>query len=220
MRKKVTVTTAPKTKNDVSARERRCIASGEVLPDAALIRFVAGPDGEVVADLTAKLPGRGMWVRAERDALALAARKNLFARSAKAPVKVPADLEDQVAAGLLRRLREGLGLAARAGQLTTGFEKVREGLKSGQSALLIEARDGAADGREKVFALAHGKKGAIPVLGCLDSADLDLALGRSNVVHAAVSAGPMADRLLFDMARLAGFRPLAPADWRLPGVEK
>lgn len=217
------MTATPTKKNETehvssALRERRCIASGETLPENGLVRFVVGPEGEVVADLAAKLPGRGMWVRATAEDLAKASKKGLFARAAKAPVKVPEALENQVVTGLERRLREGLGLAARVGALTTGYEKVREALKSAKTGLLIEASDGAEDGREKIFALAHGTLGAVPVLGCLNSADLDLALGRSNVIHAAVSAGPMADRIVFDMTRLVGFRPLAPAGWRLPGV--
>lgn len=213
------MTATPQAKNEAGpGPTRRCIASGEILPAAELIRFVVGPDGEIVPDLAGKLPGRGLWVRAAAADIALAANKGLFARAAKAQVKIPGNLEENVVSGLMRRLLDGLGLAARAGHLTTGFEKVRDQLKSGKTGALIEAADGAADGREKVFALAHGVGKPIYVLGCLNSADLDLALGRSNVIHAAVSAGPLAERLGFDMTRLAGFRPLTPPDWRLPGA--
>lgn len=213
------MTATPQAKNEAGpGPTRRCIASGEILPTADLIRFVVGPNGEVVPDLAGKLPGRGLWVRSTSADLALAVKKSLFARAAKAPARTPGNLEEIIISGLLRRLSEGLGLAARAGHLTTGFEKVRDQLKSGKTGVLVEAADGAADGRDKVFALAHGVGKPIYVLGCLNSADLDLALGRSNVIHAAISAGPLADRLGFDMTRLAGFRPLAPPDWRLPGA--
>ncbi len=213
------MTATPQAKNEAGpGRTRRCIASGKILPQTELLRFVVGPDGEIVPDLAGKLPGRGMWVRAREADLGCALQKGLFARAAKAPVKVPADLSNLVVAGLLRRISEGLGLAARAGALTTGYEKVRDFLKSGRTGVLIEAADGAADGREKLFALAHGVGKPIYVLGCLNSADLDLALGRSNVIHAAVSGGPLADRLGSELIRLAGFRPMTPPEWRLPGA--
>ncbi len=213
------MTATPQAQNEAGpGRTRRCIASGEILPVTELIRFVVGPDSQVVPDLAAKLPGRGLWVRSRSLELTLAIKKGLFARAAKAPAHIPGNLSEMVVAGLNRRLIEGLGLAARAGTLTTGFEKVRDQLKSGKTGVLIEAADGAADGREKVFALAHGVGKPISVLGCLNSADLDLALGRSNVIHAAVLVGPMAERLGLDMTRLAGFRPLTPPEWRLPGA--
>src|SRR5690348_8182333 len=105
-------------------RERRDIVSGEVMDEAALIRFVAGPDGLVVPDLARKLPGRGLWVAATREAVETAARKNLFARAAKAQLRAPGDLAPQVEILLRKRLLSALGLARKAGDTTSGFEKV------------------------------------------------------------------------------------------------
>src|SRR5262249_10826346 len=132
-------------------RERRDIVTGTVMDEARLVRFVAGPDGQVVPDLARKLPGRGLWVAADRGSVETAAKKGLFARAAKAKVTAPQDLADQVESLLKRRLLSGLGLARRAGELTSGFEKVSAALDAGKAAWLIEASDGASDGRRKLL---------------------------------------------------------------------
>ncbi len=180
-----------------------------------------GPEGKVVPDITGKLPGRGMWVTATAEVLDEAIKKMAFSRAAKASVRASEDLPAQVEAGLLTRLRQGLGLASRAGDLITGYDQVREALRMGEVALLVEATDGAVDGREKVFALAHGlgadEEEWPQVCGCFSAADLGLALGRANVIHAAVRAGSLAEKLNVDLGRLGGFRAVTPEGWRLPG---
>src|SRR3954469_9448452 len=107
-----------------ASRERRDIVSGEVMAEARLIRFVAGPEGTVVPDLARKLPGRGLWVAADRASIATAAKKGLFARAAKAKLQASPELPDQVADLLRARLLSGLGLAKPGGDLISGFEKV------------------------------------------------------------------------------------------------
>src|SRR5580698_9757259 len=114
-----------------AARERRDIVSGEVMDEARLVRFVAGPQGQVVPDLARKLPGRGVWVAASREAVTTAAKKGLFARAAKAKLVAPADLADQVERLMRSRLLAALGMARKAGELTTGFEKVAAAIRSG-----------------------------------------------------------------------------------------
>ncbi len=188
-------------------RARRCIVTGEVLPEAQLIRFVEGPEGEVVPDLAARLPGRGLWVRADREALEKAAAKNHFSRAAKKPLKAPAELAARVERLLVQRMASDLGLARRSGNLILGFDQIVRALE-GKSppAVLVEASDGAADGRRKLLAaaLAHGLRPK--VLDCLNAAELGLALGRENVVHAALKSGQLAERLQVDAGRLAGVR--------------
>lgn len=197
-----------------ATRERRDIVSGEVVAEEKLIRFVAGPQGLVVPDLARKLPGRGLWVAAERTAVEAAARKNLFARAAKAPLRAAADLPDQVESLLKRRLLAGLGLARKAGDTTSGFEKVAQALSSGKVAWLIEASDGAADGRRKLAAIARKQPRAPGLIGVFDAAELGLALGLENVIHTAFLAGRAADRWAQDVFRLSGFCPLLPESWR------
>jgi predicted RNA-binding protein YlxR (DUF448 family) len=136
------------------SRERRDIVSGEVMPEERLIRFVADPAGTVVPDLACKLPGRGVWVAADRVSVDTAARKGLFSRAAKAKLTAAPDLADQVDRLLAGRVLNALGLAKRAGQLISGFEKVAAALGAGKVAWLVEASDGAADGRRKILSAA------------------------------------------------------------------
>ena len=202
-----------------ASRERRDIVSGEVMEEARLIRFVAGPDGQVVPDLARKLPGRGMWVAADRASVTTAAKKGLFARSAKAKVTAPADLADQVERLLKSRLLSALGLARRGGDLTSGFEKVHAAIASGKAAWLIEATDGAADGRRKLVALARKQARPPGLIGLFNGAELSLALGGENVIHTAFLAGRAAGHWAEDVRRLAGFSPLLPEDWREEPIE-
>lgn len=195
-------------------RERRDIVTGEVQDEAQLLRFVAGPDGVVTPDLARKLPGRGLWVAADRASVETAAKKGLFSRAAKAKLTAPPDLADQVEVLLKRRLLSGLGLARRAGDLTSGFEKVSSAITSGKAAWLIEASDGAADGRRKLRALARKQSRAPGLIGLYTATELGLALGLENVIHTAFLAGRTADRWAQDVHRLSGFCPLLPESWR------
>lgn len=204
---------APKTLAQ-AARERRDIVSGQVMAEGALIRFVAGPDGAVVPDLAAKLPGRGMWVAADRASVETAAKKGLFARSARAKLTASADLADLVETLLRRRLLDGLGLAKRSGELISGFEKVASALGAGKAAWLIEAADGASDGRRKILNVARKSPKPPQVFGLFAAEELGLALGAENVIHTAFLAGRGADRWTGDVLRLAGFSPLLPESWR------
>lgn len=179
--------------------ERRCLVTGQTLPRAHLIRFVTGPDGMVVPDLGEKLPGRGLWVAADRDALARADAR-AFARANHGAVTVPADLSAQVADGLRRRLMDYLGMARRAGALVAGFEKTRAALKSGAVRLLIAAGDGADDGRAKLRALQPG----VAEMAALSADDIGAALGRDGIVHAAVTDPRLAAVIAREACRLAG----------------
>ncbi|MDX9998621.1 MAG: RNA-binding protein [Phenylobacterium sp.] len=195
-------------------RERRDIVSGQPMDEDRLIRFVAGPDGTVVPDLGRKLPGRGIWVAADRAAVEQAVKKNAFSRSAKTRLAPPADLADQVEALLSRRVLDGLGLARRAGALISGFEKTAAAIRSGRARWLVEATDGAEDGRRKLLALTRKVPQPPEVLGIFTSEQLGLALGLENVIHTAFLAGRVAERWTVDVRRLSGFRPLLPASWR------
>ena len=181
---------------------RRCLATREIRPKAELLRFVVGPDDRLVPDPAERLPGRGLWLTPRRDIVATAAARGLFAKAAGRRVELPADLPGEVERLLRQRCLALLGLARRAGQLRTGFEKVREDLKAGRVGLLLAAADGAADGRGKLAALA----GAEPVVALFDSAELSAALGREGVVHVGLAAGGIADRLMREIERLEGMQ--------------
>lgn len=192
------------------AEARRCIVTGEVGPKEGLIRFVVGPDGTVVPDLGEKLPGRGIWVSARREAVETAIRKGLFSRAARAKVEATEALADEVERLLAKRACEALGLARKAGALITGFEKVMSAIAKGEAAALIEARDGGEDGGRKLAGAlkarqAADEKAGVPILRPLWAAEMGLALGRANVVHAALTQGSMKEKVLADLARLESF---------------
>jgi hypothetical protein len=192
-------------------RERRDLVTHQAMDESRLIRFVAGPDGAVAPDLGRKLPGRGMWVEASRASIDAAVKKNLFSRSAKAPLRPAADLSDRVESLLLRRCLDQLGLARREGVLISGFEKSAATIRSGKAAWLIEASDGASDGRGKLLALARHQ--TTRVCGLFGADDLSLALGLENAIHTVLLHGGRADRWTLEVERLAGFRSLRPAAW-------
>jgi predicted RNA-binding protein YlxR (DUF448 family) len=199
-------------------RERRDLVTHQAMDESRLIRFVAGPDGAVAPDLGRKLPGRGMWVEASRASVDAAVKKNLFSRSAKAPMKPAADLADLVETLLIRRCLDQLGLARREGVLISGFEKSAATIRSGKAAWLIEAADGAADGRGKLLNLARHQ--TTQVCGAFSADDLSLALGLENAIHAVLLAGGRADRWGQEASRLAGFRPLRPPEWDLASFKE
>ncbi|WP_125255414.1 RNA-binding protein [Brevundimonas fluminis] len=200
-------------------RERRDLVTRQVMDESRLIRFVAAPDGSVAPDLARKLPGRGLWVEATRDAVAQAASKNLFAKAARAPLKPAADLAETVETLLFRRCLDQLGLARREGVLISGFEKAAAAIRSGRAAWLVEAADGSADGRGKLLALARHQTPPPKVCGLFTADDLGLALGLENAIHAVLLEGGRADRWTTEVERLAGFRPLTPPSWRGDAAE-
>lgn len=192
-------------------RTRRCIASGETAHEASLIRVVAGPDGVIVPDIAAKLPGRGAWISAGREAVAIAIRRKAFQRAFEGPVTVPEGLADEIERQLAARALSILGLARRAGRLAMGYDGARGAITASPSpAWRIEASDGAADGRRKLDQLAHRAAPGLPVAMCFSAAELGAALGRSGVVHLVLSPGPEAAAFGVLMGKLGGFRPVGP----------
>jgi uncharacterized protein len=185
-----------------SGPTRRCIASGESLPVAELIRFVVGPENTLVPDVDGRLPGRGLWLRARRDMLETAAQKRLFAKAARVNVNVAPDLADTVAELLRRRCLNHLGLAQRAGLVASGAEKVRAQIATGRTAALIEAADGSIAERQKMSALVPG----VPVVDAFTSAELGSALGKDMAVHVALLRGRLTEMILEDADRFRGLR--------------
>ena len=182
--------------------ERKCIVTGERQPKTGLVRFGLGPDMQVVPDVLGRLPGRGMYVSADRDVIAKAATKGLFARAAKQAVTVPPDLADEVERQLARRVVELVSLARKAGAAVCGFEKVKAWLGSGAAAVLIQASDGSARGKTKL----HPPEGNDAFIGCLTALELGLAFGREHAIHGALAAGGLTTRVVEEAARLAGLR--------------
>lgn len=181
-----------------------------------LIRFVAAPDGTVVADLKRNLPGRGCWVGAERKLVEKAAAKNLFARALKAPVKAPPDLAEQVDSLLLRTALGALGLARKAGAVALGATKVETAVRGGKAIAVLHAREASEDGVRKLAAArkaaAHAAKRQLPAYRLFSEAELSLSLGATNVIHAALLAGEAGKAALKRVAALDRYRGTSSDD--------
>ena len=182
--------------------ERKCIASGESQPKAGLVRFCVGPDGQIVPDILGRLPGRGIYVTADRALIDKAAKKGLFARAARQPVKVPDGLADLVEELLAQRVVDLLSKARKAGDAVMGYEKVKDWLAKGQAATLIQASDGSERGKTKL----HAPDGAGGFIGVLTAGEMGLSFGRERAIHAALAAGGLRTRVVVEAARLAGLR--------------
>jgi len=183
---------------------RTCIATGEEGAPERMIRFVVGPQGDVVPDLARRLPGRGMWVRAERAAVERAVAKNLFAKSAKAAVRPAADLPERVARLLLERALSDLGRARRAGRAVAGFVKVEQMVGRQRAGLLVIAEEADGDG------LAKLRASDLPIARLGDAAALGGIFGREQTVYAAVArddaGGEFIQRIEVGAARWCGYR--------------
>jgi predicted RNA-binding protein YlxR (DUF448 family) len=189
---------------------RTCIVTREALPTERLIRFVAAPDGAVVADLRSRLPGRGVWVTADATHVAAAEKKRLFARGLQADVTVEPGLADRVAALLREAALASLSLARKAGELVSGFAKVEAALRDAAPvAALFHATEAGGDGAAKLDGLArrHAERtgNPVPVIRIFGSWELDLAFGRTNVIHAALLAGPAGNNALNRVRALADY---------------
>ncbi len=189
---------------DECGPERRCIATGASGPRTELIRFAVGPDQSIVPDVTGRLPGRGIWLSANREALALALRKGLFQRAARASVTVPEGLADRLEALPARQLQNAPGPPPPPAPVHPGFAKAEALLAKGRALALFEARDAARHGAAKLR--KEAARSGVPVLALLSAEEMGLALGRENVVHAALGTERLARRVLVEARRLSGFR--------------
>lgn len=188
--------------------QRLCIVTRAVRPIAELIRFVIGPDGVVVPDVKGKLPGRGVWVTATRQTVEAAVKRHAFARGFKREARVPTDLALQTERLLERAALDALAMAGKAGLVAVGFAKVTAASERGEVFALLHAAEGSPDGVRKLEAVSRRRTPEKPPLTVdfLRADQLDLALGRPNVVHAALLAGPASDTCLSRLRRLGRFR--------------
>ena len=189
---------------------RTCALTRELKPVSEMIRFVLGPAGEAVPDVKRKLPGRGIWITASRGAIDDAVKRNVFARGFKREVRATGDLAAEVERLLERAALDALAMAAKAGALVAGFAKVEAAIDRDELLALIHAADGSADGKRKLEAALQrrtsGISRKIAVIDAFSGRELDLALNRLNVVHAALLAGPGSETFLARALRLARFR--------------
>ncbi|OAN67728.1 hypothetical protein A8B82_05785 [Sulfitobacter sp. EhC04] len=189
------------TKDRSDGPERKCISTGEVQPKFGLVRFVVGPDQQVVPDILGKLPGRGIYVSADRDAIDLAVKKKLFTRAAKQQVNVPDGLADEVEKQLARRVVDLISLQRKGGRAVAGYEKVKSWLQSEEAEVLIQASDGSGRGKSKLSTPHYGH-----YIGWLTADELGLAFGRQTVIHGALASGGLTLRVVEEAQRLKGVR--------------
>jgi uncharacterized protein len=184
--------------------QRTCIATGETGAPDRMIRFVVGPEGDVVPDLARRLPGRGLWVKAERAAVERAVAKNLFARAARASVKPAADLAERVERLLLERALADLSRARRAGRAVAGFVRVEQMVGQRRAGLLVVADEADGDGLGKL------KATGLPIARLGDAAALGGIFGREQAVYVAVArddaGGAFIERIEAGAARWRGYR--------------
>jgi predicted RNA-binding protein YlxR (DUF448 family) len=190
--------------------QRTCAATRALKPVSEMIRFVVGPAGEAVPDVKRKLPGRGLWVTSTRKVLEDAVKRNVFARGFKRNVTVAPSLVADTERLLERAALDALAMARKAGVVVAGFAKVEAAVGRNEARAVIHASDGADDGKRKLGGLLHRNseenEREIAVIDDFSGAQLDLALNRPNVVHAALLAGPGSETFLARVARLAHFR--------------
>ena len=188
--------------------QRLCIVTRAVRPVAELIRFVIGPDGDVIPDVKSKLPGRGVWVAASRQTVEAAVKRHAFARGFKRDARVPADLAVRTEGLLLRAALDALAMAGKAGLVAVGFAKTAAALEHDAVIAVLHAAEGSPDGIRKLEAVSRRRmpEKAPLAVEFLKAEQLDLALGRPNVVHAALLAGPASDTCLSRLRRLGRFR--------------
>jgi predicted RNA-binding protein YlxR (DUF448 family) len=189
--------------------ERFCALERRVKPVDELIRFVVGPDNDVIADVKRKLPGRGLWITASRGAVNEAVKKLVFARGFRKDVRVPPDLAAQTESLLERSALDALAIAGKAGCVLSGFAKVESVLGDDELIALIHAREAAQDGKRKLDAVRrrnNAEASQVPLIEAFSGRQLDLALGRVNVIHAALLGGPVSTAFLARTKRLLRFR--------------
>jgi predicted RNA-binding protein YlxR (DUF448 family) len=202
---------------------RTCIVSRRELPQDALIRFVVGPDGVVFPDITGRLPGRGVYIAAQHDLVADAVKRSAFARAFKRAVVVAPDLVTEVERLLALQARQALSLAKKAGLVTTGFAKVDADVAAGRAAALVHALDGRPDGIGKLdrkFRAVQLDRGqAVRIVALFTSDELSLAIGRENVVHAALARGGQTKSFLRCCARLQSYRTAQGQDLQAEALD-
>ena len=208
---------------DEDGCERTCIVTRLKGSPELMLRFVAGPGGAVVPDIRRRLPGRGVWVSASQPLVAEAVKRQLFARGLKTKARAETDLPRLVDDLLAGDALQSLAMANKAGAVVTGFFKVEAALAAGEAAVLLHASDASEDGVRKLAAARrqHGGEdgdraaGDGPIDGAIkvfSSEQLDLALGRTNVIHAALAEGPAGHAFLMRCRRLVRYRSAGASD--------
>lgn len=201
------------SKKATGDRVRQCAVTREHHAPDGLIRFVRSPDGRAVPDVAGKLPGRGAWIKAYRGTVEKGLKGDVFSRAFKQKTAAMDDLFGEIERQLAHRCVGLLGMAKKSGVAVLGFDQVRAYIRKNEPACLLEASDGAKDGRNKVHFLAKALYDEVKVVGGLSSAELGIAFGREHVIHALLEKGSLADAFGVAYKRLTGFRTPPEEEW-------
>ncbi len=199
-------------KSGTGVPTRQCAVTRETHPQTDMIRFARSPDGVAIPDIHGKLPGRGVWITANRETMN-AATPAVFGRSFKADTRTIENLSAIIEQQIAEQCIGLIGMGKKSGQVVLGFDQVRAYLRSCEPGWLLEASDGAADGRNKVHFLAKAIYEDVNVAGALSSAELGMAFGRDSVIHALFETGRLANSFGIAYRRLIGFRPAPETGW-------
>ena len=180
---------------------RKCIVSGTTKEKSGLVRFVVGPSESIFPDILEKLPGKGIWVSCDQDALRMASEKGLFSRAARRVVKVPDTLLKDVEKMISNRVVGLLSLARKSGHSVAGYEKVKDWLSKDVAEVLVQSSDGSERGKSKLSTPRDGS-----FIGWLSSEELGAAFGRQTVIHCALASGGITNRVVHEAQRLKGLR--------------
>ena len=216
----------PQTKNDREQRPlgaqtepaaggplRQCAVTREQHETDYLIRFVRSPDGIAVPDIAGRMPGRGVWIKCYRGTLEKGLKSDVFSRAFKQKTAPMEQIADEVESQLARRCTGLIGMAKKSGVAVLGFDQVRAYLRKDEPGWLLEASDGAKDGRNKVHFLAKAMYDDVKVAGALSSAELGMAFGRDHVIHALLERGSLSQAFGVAYRRLTGFRSAPEISW-------
>ncbi len=199
-----------KAKSDDGGSERTCIVSGAKGPPETMLRFALAPDGRVIPDIRRKLPGRGVWTHLSSAMVQRAVEKRAFSRAFRVQAEAPERLASEVDEQLERDALQSLSIVNKAGMVVSGAFKVDSAIRTGDMAALIQASDGASDGAQKRSRALRAKFGdlaaTIPWIYLFSSSQLGLALGRANVIHAALKSGAATSAFLARAERLRRYR--------------
>jgi len=205
--------TDKKARHRDSIPERQCVVTRERRRQTEMVRFALSPDGIVTPDVAGKLPGRGVWVLADRETLDVAIKTKAFSRGFKTQATAPDGLVELTIQLLTKRCLDSLSLAKKAGAVVLGFDQVRADIQKRAPGWILEAADGSADGRGKVYSLAKALYENVKIAGALTSSELGMAFGREHVIHGVLVKGPFAKRFGVEYKRLTGFRTAPENSW-------
>ncbi|EJF84275.1 hypothetical protein MCU_00943 [Bartonella elizabethae Re6043vi] len=190
--------------------ERTCIVTRQNASAQTLIRFVIGPNNQIVPDLKANLPGRGVWISAHHTVIDKAIKQKAFHKNFKTEVEVAPNLVHIVDTLLLKAALSSLSMARKAGAVVMGATKVDAAIRSGQVTLVLHAKESTDDGKRKIAQAIHAiqqqTNRTIKTISLFTSDEMRVAFGSTPVMHAALLDTKAAEGFLKTTYKLISYR--------------